>query len=36
VPAIIIERKHLVSGGQPVEVFERALREIAAAKHSAE
>ena len=29
VPAVIIERKHLVSGGQPVEVFERALREIA-------
>ena len=32
VPAVIIERKHLVSGGQPVEVFERALRRIAAAK----
>ena len=32
VPAIIIERKHLISGGQPVEVFEGALREIAAAK----
>ena len=32
VPAIIIERRHLLSGGQPVEVFERALREIAAAK----
>ena len=32
VPAIIIEQKHLISGGQPVEVFERALREIAAAK----
>lgn len=31
VPAVIIERKHLVSGGQPPEVFERALREIAAA-----
>jgi predicted DsbA family dithiol-disulfide isomerase len=30
VPATIIERKHLISGGQPVEVFERALREIAA------
>ena len=30
VPAIIIERRHLVSGGQPPEVFERALREIAA------
>lgn len=32
VPAVIIERKHLISGGQPPEVFERALREIAAAK----
>ena len=32
VPAVIIEQKHLVSGGQPVEVFERALRQIAAAK----
>jgi len=30
VPAVIIERKHLVSGGQPVGVFGRALREIAA------
>ena len=30
VPAIIIERKHLVSGGQPPEVFEQALRQIAA------
>ena len=32
VPAIIIERKHLISGGQPVEVFEQALREVAAAR----
>ncbi|MFZ9297711.1 MAG: DsbA family oxidoreductase [Hylemonella sp.] len=31
VPAIIINERHLISGGQPVEVFERALREIAAA-----
>ncbi|HUL83215.1 MAG TPA: DsbA family oxidoreductase [Gammaproteobacteria bacterium] len=30
VPAVIINRKHLISGGQPHEVFERALREIAA------
>ena len=36
VPAVVIERKHLISGGQPPEVFERALREIAAAKHAAE
>ncbi|QNP39990.1 DsbA family oxidoreductase [Lysobacter solisilvae (ex Woo and Kim 2020)] len=35
VPAIIIEQRHLISGGQPVEVFERALREIAQAKASA-
>ncbi|HET8819728.1 MAG TPA: DsbA family oxidoreductase [Xanthomonadaceae bacterium] len=34
VPAIVIDRKHLVSGGQPPEVFERALREIAAAPPS--
>jgi len=32
VPAVIIERRHLVSGGQPVEVFEQALRQIAAAR----
>jgi predicted DsbA family dithiol-disulfide isomerase len=32
VPAVIIERRHLISGGQPVEVFEQALRQIAAAK----
>ena len=31
VPAVILERKHLISGGQPAAVFERALREIAAA-----
>ena len=30
VPAVIINQKHLISGGQPVEVFERALREVAA------
>lgn len=28
VPAIIINQRHLISGGQPPEVFERALREI--------
>jgi predicted DsbA family dithiol-disulfide isomerase len=32
VPAVIIERRHLISGGQPVEVFEQALRQIAAGK----
>lgn len=30
VPAIIINQQHLISGGQPPEVFERALRQIAA------
>jgi predicted DsbA family dithiol-disulfide isomerase len=30
VPAIVIERKHLISGGQPSAVFEQALRQIAA------
>jgi predicted DsbA family dithiol-disulfide isomerase len=30
VPAVIIDRKHLISGGQPSEVFEQALRQIAA------
>ncbi len=30
VPAVIINNKHLISGGQPPEVFERALRQIAA------
>jgi hypothetical protein len=30
VPAIVIDRKHLISGGQPPEVFEQALRQIAA------
>ena len=30
VPAVIINDKHLISGGQPVETFENALRQIAA------
>jgi len=30
VPAVIINQRHLISGGQPPDVFERALREIAA------
>lgn len=32
VPAIIVNGRHLISGGQPVEVFEQALRQIAAGK----
>ena len=31
VPAVIINDRHLISGGQPPEVFEQALRKIAAA-----
>lgn len=30
VPAIVINERHLISGGQPAELFERALRHIAA------
>jgi predicted DsbA family dithiol-disulfide isomerase len=29
VPAIVINQRHLISGGQPPEVFEQALRKIA-------
>jgi predicted DsbA family dithiol-disulfide isomerase len=29
VPAVVIDRRHLVSGGQPSEVFEQALRQVA-------
>jgi predicted DsbA family dithiol-disulfide isomerase len=31
VPAAIVDGRHLISGGQPPEVFEQALRRIAAA-----
>lgn len=30
VPAVVINDRHLISGGQPVAVFEQALRQIAA------
>jgi len=30
VPAVIVNDRHLIQGGQPVEVFEQALRQIAA------
>ena len=30
VPAVVIDERHLIQGGQPVEVFERALRQLAA------
>lgn len=35
VPAVIVDRKHLISGGQPNEVFEQALRQIAAERETA-
>ncbi|MBL8328847.1 MAG: DsbA family oxidoreductase [Rubrivivax sp.] len=31
VPAVVVNRRHLIQGGQPPEVFEQALRQIAAA-----
>jgi predicted DsbA family dithiol-disulfide isomerase len=34
VPAVIVNRKHLISGGQPNAVFEQALRQIAAEERS--
>ena len=33
VPAIILNHRHLIAGGQPVEVFERALRQVAGEAH---
>ena len=30
VPAVIVDRRHVISGGQPSAVFEQALRQIAA------
>jgi predicted DsbA family dithiol-disulfide isomerase len=30
VPAVIVNERHLISGGQPSDVFVRALRQIAA------
>jgi predicted DsbA family dithiol-disulfide isomerase len=35
VPAVVIDRRHLISGGQPPEVFEQALRQLAAAPAAA-
>ncbi|MEP0355386.1 DsbA family oxidoreductase [Paraglaciecola sp.] len=29
VPAVIVNNKHLISGGQPTEIFEKALKQIA-------
>ncbi len=35
VPAVVIDDRHLVSGGQPPEVFEQALRQVAAGARAA-
>ncbi len=35
VPAVIINERHLISGGQPAAVFEQALRQIAAEQATA-
>jgi predicted DsbA family dithiol-disulfide isomerase len=35
VPSVIIDERHLIQGGQPVEVFEQALREFAAGRAEA-
>ena len=32
VPSVIVDGQYLIQGGQPVEVFEQALRRIAAEK----
>jgi predicted DsbA family dithiol-disulfide isomerase len=32
VPSVIVDDRHLIQGGQPAEVFERALRQLAAAQ----
>ena len=29
VPAVVVEGKYLISGGQPAQAFEQALRQIA-------
>lgn len=34
VPAIILDRQYLISGGQPVDVFESALRQVAGLAHT--
>jgi predicted DsbA family dithiol-disulfide isomerase len=36
VPAVIINDRHLISGGQPVAAFEQALRQIAAEQSAAQ
>ncbi|AWV08585.1 DsbA family oxidoreductase [Marilutibacter maris] len=35
VPSVIFDDQHLVQGGQPVEVFEQALRQLAKLAHTA-
>jgi len=35
VPSVIVDDRHLIEGGQPPEVFEQALRRIAAEQAAA-
>jgi predicted DsbA family dithiol-disulfide isomerase len=35
VPSVIINDRHLIQGGQPAEVFEQTLRELASETHQA-
>jgi len=35
VPSVIVDDRHLIQGGQPVEVFEQALRQLATAHEGA-
>jgi predicted DsbA family dithiol-disulfide isomerase len=35
VPSVIVDNRHLIQGGQPAELFERALRQIASEKAAA-
>lgn len=35
VPSLVIDGRHLIQGGQPVEVFEKTLREIASGRQAA-
>jgi len=32
VPSVIVDDRHLIQGGQPPELFEQALRQIAAGR----
>ena len=35
VPAVVLDRQYLISGGQPAEVYEQAIRRLAQEKSGA-